>query len=259
MSSAVLAALLLIVLLASTTQQAIGFGATVIVVALSALLLPLSVVLPAFVPVNTALSAFTALRQLGKVRFRVLLLELFPALLPGLLLGLLTFRHSAHAGLKLAFAGLVVVLAIVELARLQAPTAEVSRPLGPLWRGLLLLFGGYIHGVFGSGGPLLVYVLRRRLADKSELRATLACLWFGLNLPLIYNYGSLGLFHRDSLLLSLLLSLPFLPAVLLGELLHRRLAPQRFARWVCVLLLLSGLGLVVQTGLALRAAMTAPR
>lgn len=251
MSSPTLAALLAIVLLASTTQQAIGFGATVIVVALSALLLPLQVVLPAFVPVNTALSAYTALRRRGQVQVRVLLFELAPPLLPGLVLGLLTFRYSAHSGLKLAFGILVVALSSVELYRLRAPAGEPSRPLSPSLRILWVLFGGYIHGLFGSGGPLLVYVLRRRLPDKGELRATLALLWFALNLPLLANYLSLGLLRRDSLALSLLLSLPFVPAVWLGDVVHRRLSPRRFQLGVCILLLCSGLGLALHTGLGL--------
>lgn len=246
-SISVIAALLLVVLLASTAQQAIGFGATVIVVALSALLVPLQVVLPAFVPVNTALSAFTALRRASQVQLRVLAFEFFPALIPGLVLGLLTFRYSAHSGLKLAFGILVSILASVELFRLRSPGAEPSAPLRPLIRVLMVLGGGYIHGVFGSGGPLLVYVLRRRLPDKGELRATLALLWCLLNLPLLANYLSLGLLGRDSLPLSLLLALPFLPAVVLGDLLHRRLAPRRFQIGVCILLLTAGLSLTVHT------------
>ncbi|HNN96351.1 MAG TPA: TSUP family transporter [Pseudomonadota bacterium] len=252
MSSSVIAALVLVVLLASTAQQAIGFGATVIVVALSALFVPLQLVLPAFVPVNTALSAFTALRRASQVRLRVLVFEFLPPLLPGLGLGLLTFRYSAHAGLKLAFGGFVSVLASVELLRLRAASAEPSAPLPRLIRGLMVFFGGYIHGVFGSGGPLLVYVLRRRLPDKGELRATLALLWCLLNLPLLVNFRSLGLLRGDSLRLSLLLALPFLPAVLLGDLLHRRLPPRRFQIWVCVLLLIAGLSLTIHTVLAAR-------
>jgi uncharacterized membrane protein YfcA len=252
LSVAVVIALEAIVLLASAAQQAIGFGATVLVVALSALLVPLQVVLPAFVPVNTALSAFTALRRAREVRVRVLLVELLPAMAPGLVLGLLTFRQHAHEGLKLAFAGLVVGLASVELWRLRGPEAQDRPPLPLLPRVLLLAFGGYIHGVFGAGGPMIVYVLRRRLPDKGELRATLALVWLVLNVPIVANYASLGLIGRSSLLLSLLLALPFWPAVLLGDLIHRRLAPRRFQLWVCVLLLIAGATLAIRTALSMR-------
>jgi uncharacterized membrane protein YfcA len=167
-----------------------------------------------------------------------------PPLLPGRSLGLLTFRYSTHSGLTLAFGVLVVALSSIELYRLRVPAGETCTPLAPLLRGLLVLFGVYIHGLFGSGGPLLVYLLRARLPDEGELRATLALLWFALNLPLLLNYLSLGLLRRESLSLWLPFALPFLPAVWLGDVLHRRLSPRRFQ-------IFSGLGLAVQTGVGL--------
>ncbi len=240
-----------VVLVASSAQQAIGFGATVLVVALSALMVPLQVVLPAFVPVNTLLSAFTAQRRWQEVRARVLFFELLPAMAPGLALGLLTFRYSADERIKLAFALLVVVLASVELWRLRTPDDPPKAPLRPLLKTVLLAFGGYIHGVFGAGGPMIVYVLRRRLPDKGELRATLALVWLVLNAPILVNYATLGLIDRSSTTLSLLLALPFWPAILLGDWLHKRLAPRRFQLAVCVLLLIAGLTLSIRTALPL--------
>ena len=58
---------------------------------------------------------------------------------------------------------------------------------------------------------------------------------------LIGPYESIGFAdkHREAL--------PFLPAVVLGDLLHRRLAPRRFQIGVCILLLTAGLSLTVHT------------
>ena len=249
----VVVALQAIVLLAFVAQAATGFGATVLMVALSALVVPLQIVLPAFVPVNTLLSGYTSLRRAKEIRFRILFVEMVPAMAVGLALGMLTFRKQAHEGIKLAFAILVGVLALVELWRLRrASMAEtVQPPLRPLLRNLLLFLGGYIHGVFGSGGPMIVYVLRRRIPDKGAMRATLALVWFTLNVPLIVNYTSLGLIGWRSITLSLLLAVPFWPAVVLGDWVHRRLDGRRFQIMICLLLLVAGIALATRTALSM--------
>lgn len=52
----------------------------------------------------------------------------------------------------------------------------------PKWvLNLLLVAGGFIHGVFSSGGPLVVIYARNALVDKSNFRATISMFWLSLN------------------------------------------------------------------------------
>jgi uncharacterized membrane protein YfcA len=103
-----------------------------------------------------------------------------------------------------------------------------------------LTFGaGITHGLFASGGPLLVYALGDIQLDKSRMRATLLVVWFTLNSCLSL------LFLVDGTLLPSLPRLVFyLPllvvGVLLGEYLHHRLNEQRFRQLVYSLLAITG-------------------
>jgi uncharacterized membrane protein YfcA len=41
----------------------------------------------------------------------------------------------------------------------------------------LLIIGGIVHGMFSTGGPLVVIYASRTLPDKGQFRATLCLLW----------------------------------------------------------------------------------
>ncbi len=239
-------------LIGFVAEAAMGFGATVVTVTFAALLVPIEVVLPAFVPINIALSIYLIARARG-VAVRVLLVELAPALAVGCGVGLIAFRYGAHEVGKLVFALFVVVLAVTELLRAPFPSyaAKAPRPLTFAARTFLLFIGGLVHGLFGSGGPMVVYVTQRRVTEKHAFRVTLAVVWLALNAALLVNYGTLGLVGRDSIELSLALGLALLPALALGEWLHRRLDARRFQLAVCLLLLLGGLALAARTSLVL--------
>jgi uncharacterized membrane protein YfcA len=248
LAPSILAALSAIVLLAFVAEAAIGFGATVITVTLAVLLVPLKTILPAFVPINMLLSASILLRNRSHVRLDVLVREVAPLVVLGLGVGLWLFRSPHLTALQLSFSLFVVALSVIELSRTRS---EVVSPLGGTVKQVLLALGGLVHGLFGTGGPMIVYVLQRRGLDKAELRATLALVWLCLNTALLANEWQLGLLGAPSLRLSMLLAVPLLPAMALGELLHRRLSPRRFTLGIFSLLLIAGLALGVRTALEL--------
>ena len=109
---------------------------------------------------------------------------------------------------------------------------------------------GVTHGLFASGGPLLVYSLSGVALDKARFRATLICVWLTLNSLLTLIFAIDG---------SLLPALPriaaFLPVAIsgvsLGEWLHHRISEQRFRVAVFLLLLVTGIALLVASATAL--------
>ncbi|MEZ4365596.1 MAG: sulfite exporter TauE/SafE family protein [Kofleriaceae bacterium] len=252
MSVALLAGMFAIGLVAFTTEGAIGFGATVIAVSLGAQLLPIEALLPAFVPINMALSTWLLLRGRGAVAWRLLLATIAPPVVIGTGVGMALFHLAPRTAMQLAFAGFVVVLALLELRRVLAPTAPVTaRPLPVVTRVLVLGLGGVAHGLFATGGPLIIYVLRRGLTDKTAFRATLAVLWLSLNVLVVTNLAVDGQFRVETAGLGAVLVAALVPGLALGERLHRRLDPLRFERAVWGFLLVAGLALGVRTALAL--------
>jgi uncharacterized membrane protein YfcA len=247
-----LAALAAVALVAFGTEGAIGFGGTVIAASIGAQLVPLDELLPAFVPVNMALSLWLLVTGWRAIAWRVLATEVAPMVGLGAVIGLALFHVPAKGALAAAFGGFVAGLATLQLLR------PAARPLAPPLRIAMLGIGGVAHGLFGTGGPMIVYVMRRRIteraadpeAGKRTFRATLAVLWFTLNIGLCANFAWLGLYERRTLDTGLAIGLAVLPGLWIGERIHRALDASRFERVVWALLLVAGAALAIRHALA---------
>ena len=232
-----------IALVAFTTEGALGFGGTVICASVGAQLVSLEVLLPAFVVLNLVLSAWLLVRGRAAIAWRVLGAEVAPAVAIGAAGGLALFHLPGQRWLILVFGVFVVGLATFELVR------PANAELGRTPRIALLVLGGIAHGLFGTGGPMIVYVVRRRLPDKHAFRATLAVLWLVLNTALLINFASAGLFVAPVDHALVAIGVMVIPGLVLGEYVHRRLDAARFERAVWILLLVAGLALVIRTAL----------
>lgn len=236
-----------LVALAFAVEAAAGFGATIVALSFGALLFSIDALLAVLVPVNLLVSV--ALAWAGR---RVVawdsLRSLLPRVLLGMLLGLGLAGRVGQEGLRLGFAGFVVVLSAAQLWRLRR--GEAVRPLRPGWRTFTLLCAGGIHGLFATGGPLVVYALGREILDKSAFRATLSTLWILTSLVLCVDLVARGTLDAQALGLSA----AALPAVVLGVgaggLLHRRVSQEAFRQGVYTLLLAVGLTILARAALS---------
>lgn len=119
----------------------------------------------------------------------------------------------------------------------------LSPPSGafPKWAALPVLFGaGVIHGLFVSGGTLLVIYLAAVFRDKHRFRANASAVWVALNLFLMVSDYEKGLYNGEFLTLAVL-SLPALAAALLaGNAIHDRIDQKLFDRLTYGLLVIAG-------------------
>jgi len=237
--------LVAIVTLAFATETAIGFGATLLTVALGSLLMPIDELLFAVVPLNLVLSACVALRDRAHIDWRLLFVRIAPAMALGFPLGVLAFARLPLPALQLAFGLFILVLGALELARmLRAPATE--RPLPrPLALGLLFI-GGIVHGAFATGGPPVVYVCGRTSPDKRAFRGTLAALWIALNGALLAVYAAGSHLTAGSLRRSAWLAPGLLLGLVLGEVAHGKLPERTFRITVFAMLVLVGAVLAIR-------------
>ena len=189
MDPLLVAGLLTVGLVAFTVEGTIGFGGTVLAASLGAQFMALGALLPGFVPINVVMSSWIVASSWRKIAWRQLLTEVLPPVACGTAAGIVLTRVAPAAHLQLAFAIFVVGLSTLEVRRnFAAPSdgAPAAAPVLPMpLRLLLLAIGGVAHGLFATGGPMVVYVMRRRIPDKSTFRATLAVLWISLNAALL--------------------------------------------------------------------------
>ncbi|NLY59344.1 MAG: sulfite exporter TauE/SafE family protein, partial [Gammaproteobacteria bacterium] len=145
--------------------------------------------------------------------------------------------------LKLLLGLLIVWFACRESWRLWRGTSV--QPHSRWLNRVLTLGAGISHGLFASGGPLLVYAMAGTTLDKQRLRASMLCVWFTLNSSLTLLLWAQGRLAQGQ---QLLWFIPLLViGVLVGEYLHHRVNEQRFRQMVYGLLAVTGVLLAAQS------------
>lgn len=85
---------------------------------------------------------------------------------------------------------------------------------------LILLLAGVIHGMFVSGGPLLIVYAVKKLPEKNQFRTTVSMIWVALDIYLIIKQAMAGLMTNFTLSVTLW----SVPALLIGVFIGNRMA-----------------------------------
>jgi hypothetical protein len=217
-----------------------GFGATILIVTLGVHLFPLPTLLAVIVPLGLVLSVAIAWSNRAHVDRALVVRRILPLMGVGLAIGLAIFERASNDGLRRVFGCFVVAVATSELWR-TLRTTGTAKPLPAAVTRSAIFAAGVIHGLFSSGGPLLVYALGRLPIDKRVFRATLSTVWIVLGTALTIAYAWQGQVGRESLTATATL-LPVLAAALVaGEWAHRRLDETKFRTLIYALLVVAGL------------------
>lgn len=111
----------------------------------------------------------------------------------------------------------------------------------PSWVAIPVLLGaGIIHGMFASGGALLVVYLVSTFRDKATFRANVAAVWSILNAVLMFNDYQKGLYNAEFAHLLVLGIVPLVIAIYLGNKIHDMINQQMFNKVTYCLLLAAG-------------------
>lgn len=229
---------LLIFFLSNTIMTVTGFAGTML--AMPASILLLGVEDARFILNVTAILScvFIAVQQWKYANKRELK-RILLVMLAGMAVGTLLYRVIPMSFL-LPFYGAVIVL--IALKRLFLPETTHL----PRWATLaVLVAAGIIHGMFVSGGALLVLYATLVLRDKSEFRATIAATWAVLDPTFFVLNFDLALWNPGNLLLIGCCIPPLILSVYLGNVLHDRINKELFMKLTYVLLVASGLSIIL--------------
>ncbi len=104
----------------------------------------------------------------------------------------------------------------------------------------LLLAAGLIHGIFVSGGPLLISYLSVKVKTKEGFKATISSVWAFLN-GIIFVTDLFAGVYTASVIRLQALSIPiFTAGLLIGTALYARMSQRFFKGLTYVLLLVAG-------------------
>ena len=133
-------------------------------------MLPLDQVMPILVPLNIVMTGYLSWRLRRQVHWPLLGRLILPLMLLGTALGYGLRPWLGDQLVRMLFGALVVWFAGRSLWAMRHQVQAVSRPRWQtrLWIGL----AGVTHGLFASGGPLLVYGLTGVALDKACLLYT---------------------------------------------------------------------------------------
>ena len=242
--------LALILVFAHTVETVLGFGATLIAVALGIYVLPLDFLLPVLVILAVLQSIWLVARWFRYLRWRVLLFNILPFAAIGMVIGIFYRSRVADYVQLLILLGIFIaavsVLEIVMIYRTRSTGGSLPWYLS--WP--IIIVGGIFHGIYASGGPLIVYYSSRELKEPAEFRATISMLWLILNLTLLANLQSLGQLNFEVLKTVTFM----LPALILGIFLGSRVKFRAivFKVLIYALLFVAGLLLFIQAVAGLR-------
>ena len=237
----------LIVFCAYAVQTVIGFGSTVLAVTLGAHLFEIRELLALEVPISVLQTSYVALRHRAWIDAGLLFKRVLPLMAAGTIAGFLLFAGASASWLRVVLGASILLLSARELWAMRPSVAHVARAPLPRPVSIAAIFGaGIFHGVFATGGPLLVYAIGREGLDKHRFRATLAVVWLTLGLILVTSFLLDGR-YEPATGLRLLVLLPAVPlGILVGEWLHHRVDERRFRVAVWGLLFAAAVTLIVR-------------
>lgn len=153
--------------------------------------------------------------------------------------GMLLFKLCPLNFLLTAYGIMIIVIALQKLRGHETTHLSTAAGCG------ILFAAGLIHGMFVSGGALLVVYAAMKLPDKHEFRSTMAAVWVVLNSFMLITHVCSGEFTKHGWILLLLCVVPVLLSTKIGTLLLKRIDQKTFLKITYVLLLISGLLAIV--------------
>ena len=232
-----------ILILAHTAETVLGFGATLIALALGAYLLPIETLVPVLVILALLQSIWLVIRWFRFIYWQTLLMYILPLAAVGMVIGIFSREIADEKTLKMVLACFIIIVSITELVLLFMKKKHY-RQLDWYYSVPLLIGGGIFHGLFATGGPPIIYYASRRFKAQQTFRATLSMLWLILNVGLITGFLVGGQIDLAILKMTAFVLPGFAIGVIIGSIISVK--EFWFKVLTYVLLFLSGLFLLIQ-------------
>ena len=159
-----------LVALAYVVQTAAGFGAGIVLLTLGGQLVSIPELIAVMVPLSLLQTSWIAWRYREGIQWAFLLRQVLPLMGGAMVVTFWLAKDVDADQLKVLFGGMVLLLSVRELWVLRRPGG--GRPVSAAGGVVALLSAGVVHGVYATGGPLLVYAAGRQGFDK--LRAKIS-------------------------------------------------------------------------------------
>lgn len=229
----------LIVILFSNGMQAItGFAGTLLAMPISIIILGVDeakVVLNILTIISCLAITMKSYKNINYKEF----IKITSIMIIGIIIGIKIFKIISADILIYIYAVLIILIAVKGLF------IKKKINLHKYVMFIILVIAGIIHGMFVSGGALLVVYAVNVLKDKDEFRATVAPIWVILNTFMIYDHIKMGYLTQSSLNLILISIIPLFAGVYIGNKIQKKINQETFLNLTYILLIISGILLII--------------
>lgn len=95
--------------------------------------------------------------------------------------GIVSYSYLSMKLLMIIFSTFLLFTSVHGLVKVFQKKVKTKQVEMSIKGNTILLLGGFFHGMFLSGGPLLVMFASDYIPEKRQFRATLSCVWVILN------------------------------------------------------------------------------
>ena len=225
--------LVLIILFAANLLQAItGFAGTLISMPPVLKLIgagEAKALLNAIAQISSLMIVCTGFKYINWKEF----FKIFGCMVCGMVVGIRIYNRFPLNQLLIFYGVMIMIIALKKMF-----IKEKKEKTMPIWAGI-------IHGMFVSGGALLVIYAAAVLKDKQEFRATVALIWVTTGCYITGIQVVTGNFNSHVIWLLLIGIIPVFAGTVIGTKLVKIIPQEIFMKLTYILLLLSGIMAII--------------
>lgn len=229
---------LLVLFVANVVQAVTGFAGTLLVMPSAMMLIGVheaKVILNIMAFLSCLILAVKNYRNIQwKILFNIIV---YMAI--GMFAGIWLFECLSFSLLLPAYGVMILLIALKKMF-----VKKEIKMTGFILNGILLA-AGVIHGMFVSGGALLVVYASAVLKDKENFRATVASVWVVLNTGLMISDILQGYMTSEVMKMTGISILPLFLAIYVGNKIHEKIDQKLFMKITYILLFASGVSILV--------------
>ena len=233
-----LALFLLIIFSTNLIQGITGFAGTVLAMPFAIMIYGIDVAKPSLTILALLAGLLIAVRGYRHIVWKEFF-KILVVMFIGVFIGDYIYSFLKTELLLQIFSVFVIAVALMGLL------GKKNRELPDLALDLILLLAGVIHGMFVSGGPLLIVYAVKKLPEKNQFRTTVSMIWVALDIYLIIKQAMAGLMTNFTLSVTLWSVPALLIGVFIGNRMAAKMSQEAFLKLSYILLIISGVSLLV--------------
>ena len=226
---------LLVLFVANVVQAVTGFAGTLLAMPPAMMLIGVheAKVIMAFLS-----CLILAVKNYRNIQWKILF-NIIVYMAIGMFAGIWLFERLSFSLLLPAYGVMILLIALKKMF-----VKKEIKMTGFMLNGIILA-AGVIHGMFVSGGALLVVYASAVLKDKENFRATVASVWVVLNTGLMISDILQGYMTSEVMKMTGISILPLFLAIYVGNKIHEKIDQKLFMKITYILLFASGVSILV--------------